>query len=142
MITPRLLDQLRRDEGERLHAYADHLGYLTIGVGRLIDQRRGGGISADESAYLLRNDVARVTQTLQERLPWFGALDEVRQAALINMGFQLGVAGLMAFARSLACIRDGRYAEAETHMLNSKWAQQTPQRARRVARQVATGEWQ
>lgn len=141
-MMPRLLEQLRRDEGERLHAYHDHLGYLTIGVGRLIDQRRGGGISPDESAFLLGNDVARVTRELQQRLPWFRALDEVRRAALINMGFQLGVAGLMAFTRSLECVRDARYAEAETHLLNSAWAKQTPARARRVARQIATGEWQ
>lgn len=141
-MMPRLLEQLRRDEGERLHAYPDHLGYLTIGVGRLIDQRRGGGISPDESAFLLGNDVARVTRELQQRLPWFRALDEVRRAALINMGFQLGAAGLMAFTRSLECVRDARYAEAETHLLNSAWAKQTPARARRVARQIATGEWQ
>lgn len=141
-MNARLIAQLRRDEGEVLHAYEDHLGYLTIGVGRLIDKRKGGGITAEEAAYLLNNDIQKVDQALRAALPWFSALDEARQAALVNMGFQLGIAGLLEFKRTLACIRDGRYHEAETHAAQSKWAQQTPERARRVARQIATGEWQ
>ena len=40
-----LTDQLRRDEGCVLHAYPDHLGFLTLGIGRLIDRRKGGGIT-------------------------------------------------------------------------------------------------
>ncbi len=141
-MNSRLIEQLRRDEGCVLHAYPDHLGFLTIGVGRLIDQRRGGGISAAEADYLLNNDVQRVDQALRSSLPWFAALDEVRQAALINMGFQLGVSGLLEFKRMLASVRDGRYFDAEQNALDSKWAKQTPLRARRVARQIATGEWQ
>lgn len=136
-----LIKQLRRDEGEVLNAYADHLGYLTIGVGRLIDKRKGGCITAEESAYLLNNDIERVRRGLVDALPWFEALDEPRQAALINMGFQLGVAGLLEFKNTLAAVRDGRFADAEAQAMQSKWAQQTPARAHRVARQLATGEW-
>ena len=29
----KIYNQLKRDEGEILHAYQDHLGYWTIGVG-------------------------------------------------------------------------------------------------------------
>jgi lysozyme len=141
-MNARLIEQLRRDEGEKLHAYADHLGFLTIGVGRLIDQRRGGGISREESAYLLNNDIQRVDQELRDKLPWIAGLDEIRRCALINMGFQLGTAGLLDFKRTLAAIRDGHYEEAETLAMQSKWAQQTPARARRIARQIATGDWQ
>ena len=79
-----LESQLRRDEGEVLHAYSDSLGYLTIGVGRLIDARRGGGISGDESAYLLRNDIERKTGELLRRAPWVAELDPVRRAASIT----------------------------------------------------------
>ncbi len=138
----RLIEQLRRDEGEVLHAHEDHLGYVTIGVGRLIDKRRGGGISREEAAYLLNNDIARIDQTLRARLPWFAALDEVRQCALVNMAFQLGTEGIMRFPKMLAAVRDGHYYDAEQHGLDSKWArEQTPARARRVMRQLATGEW-
>lgn len=142
-VNDRLIKQLRREEGEVLHAYEDNLGFLTIGVGRLIDAKRGGGISSGESAYLLNNDLQRIDQLLRSRYPWFAALGEARQGALINMAFQLGPDGLAGFPRMLGCMRDGRYAEAETHALNSKWArEQTPARAKRVARQLATDEWQ
>lgn len=141
-MNSRLIDQLRRDEGEVLHGYQDHLGFWTIGVGRLIDRRKGGGISREESAYLLNNDIHKVDQALRSRLDWFARLDEVRQCALLNMGFQLGIDGLLEFKRTLAAVRDGRYAEAETYALQSKWAEQTPARARRVTRQLASGEWQ
>ncbi len=44
-----ITQQLRRDEGEVLHAYQDSLGYWTIGIGVLIDKRKGGGITKAES---------------------------------------------------------------------------------------------
>jgi lysozyme len=136
----RLTAQLRRDEGEKLFAYKDHLGYLTIGVGRLIDKRKGGGISEEESAYLLSNDINRIDADLRSRLAWFANLDEVRQEALINMAFQLGVDGLLKFRNTLAAIRDERYEHAAELARQSLWAKQTPARAKRVCLQIATGE--
>ena len=131
------------DEREVLHAYKDHLGYLTIGVGRLIDRRKGGGITEEESAYLLNNDIAKRDQALRARFPWFRNLNEPRQAALLNMAFQMGVDGLAGFPSMLASIRDERWADAELHALDSRWArEQTPARAKRVARQIRTGEWE
>jgi lysozyme len=141
-LRDRLTTQLRRDEGEVLTAYKDSLGYLTIGVGRLIDKRKGGGISPEESAYLLGNDIARIDADLRSRLEWFAALDEARQGALLNMAFQLGVAGLMKFTNTLAAIRDERYEHAAELARQSLWAKQTPERAKRVCLQISTGEWQ
>jgi len=137
-----LIKQLRRDEGEVLHAYEDHLGFLTIGVGRLIDKRRGGGISAEESAYLLNNDITRVMNALSRRLPWFEAVDDARKGVLLNMAFQMGVEGLMGFTNTLGLIEKGSYAAASRAMLSSKWATQTPARAQRLSKQMETGEWQ
>lgn len=133
--------QIRADESEVLHAYQDHLGYLTIGVGRLIDKRKGGGITADESAYLLGNDIQIRIIALQTRLPWFNKLDDARKAVLLNMAFQLGIAGLMNFKNTLAKIESGDYEGAAANMLKSKWAEQTPNRAKRMAEQMRTGKW-
>lgn len=138
-----IVDQLRRDEGEKLTVYQDHLGFWTIGVGVLVDDRKpGAGITAAESAMLLTNRVDDRRRRLEAALPWFKGLDPVRQAALLNMAYQLGSAGLLDFVRALAAVRDQRWALAETELLRSKWAEQTPERARRVARQIARGEWQ
>lgn len=142
-LRERLTTQLRRDEGEVLHAYQDHLGYWTIGIGRLIDRRKGGGITRDEAAYLLANDITRIEADVRRRLPWFARLDEARQGVLLNMAFQMGVDGLLGFRNTLAMIERGDYASAATGMLNSLWArEQTPERAGRMSEQMRTGVWQ
>ena len=135
-------EQLRRDEGEVLSAYLDSLGYLTIGVGRLIDKRKGGGITSEESAYLLNNDIQRKTVDIFKALPWAKDLDQVRLNVLINMAFQLGVEGLLAFKNTLALIQCGNYAKAAENMILSKWHSQTPERCERLAKQMKTGVWQ
>ena len=136
-----LVPQLRRDEGEVLHAYQDHLGYWTLGVGRLIDVRKGGGITAAESAMLLMNDIDVRVRDLQRRAPWIFTLSSVRQGVLVNMSFQLGVDGLLAFKNTLLMIQQGKYDAASLAMLQSKWAQQTPERAKRLADQMRTNTW-
>jgi lysozyme len=133
--------QLRKDESEVLHAYQDHLGYWTIGIGRLIDKRRGGGITKEESAYLLENDITTRLNELEQKLPWFSKLNEARQGALLNMSFQLGVPGLMNFKRTLELIEAGDYDAAADRMMLSLWARQTPKRAKRISEQMRTGKW-
>ena len=137
-----LVKQLRRDEGEVLTVYKDSLGYDTIGVGRLVDKRKGGGITPEESAYLLNNDIDRKYTELLRRLPWAVKLDEARLGVLVNMAFQLGVVGLLGFKNTLAMIEAGNYTAAAAGMLQSLWAKQTPARAKRLSEQMRTGVWQ
>lgn len=133
--------QLRGEEAEVLHAYKDHLGYLTIGVGRLIDERKGGGITPEESSYLLSNDIIKRIKALDKLIPWWDGLSEPRKGVLLQMAFQMGTDGLMGFKNTLALIRAGDYTGAAAGMLGSKWAQQTPARAKRLAEQMRTGQW-
>lgn len=135
-------DQLKREEGVVPHAYQDSLGYLTIGVGRLIDVRRGGGLSPDEVDYLLDNDIAAKTCEVMRDLPWAATLSEPRQAVLVGMAFQMGTKALLGFHTSLGHVERGEYGLAASTMLNSLWARQTPERANRLALQMETGEWQ
>lgn len=139
MNMSKLQADLVRDEDEVLHAYADHRGYLTLGVGRLIDKRRGGGITHDEALYLLGNDITRVTDELSRRIRCWPELNGVRQRALANMAFQLGVNGLLRFRRMWRAIEAGLWAAAYDEALDSNWARQTPARARRVAQMILTG---
>lgn len=137
-----LTKQLRRDEDEVLSAYQDHLGYWTIGVGRLIDKRKGGGITPEESAYLLNNDIDKRQAELLRRAPWMAGLDPARFGVMLNMAFQMGVDGLLGFKNTLAMVKAGDYAGAAAGMLSSKWATQTPARAQRLSVQMKTGVWQ
>jgi len=128
--------QLRLHEGERLKPYRCTAGKLTIGVGRNLDDR---GITREESAMLLANDIAAEERELLRALPWVATLDEVRQRVLLDMSFNMGLIGLLAFKRTLATIQAGEYQAAATMMLDSKWAKQVGQRAERLSRMMATG---
>lgn len=137
----RLHAQLIRHEGMVLHAYQDSLGYWTIGVGRLIDKRKGGRITEAEALSLLDNDIRAHTEHLYGNAAWIADLDRVRRDVLINMAFNLGVAGLLKFKNTLALVREGRFAEAAAAMLKSKWATQVGGRAVELAEQMRTGEY-
>ena len=137
-----LKEQLLREEGSESCAYQDTRGFWTIGVGRLIDARKGDGLSQDEIEYLLDNDIKKITEQVHKFLPWVSKLNDARRAVLIGMAFQMGVRGLLGFKRTLGSIEDGQYFEAAVEMLQSEWAKQTPERAHRLATQMETGEWQ
>jgi lysozyme len=132
-----MIRQLRLHEGERLKPYRCTAGKLTIGVGRNLEDR---GITAEESAMLLANDIAAVERELQRALPWVTKLDEVRQRVLLDMAFNLGIVGLLNFKRTLAAVQAGQYQQAATMMLDSRWAGQVGKRAERLSRMMATGK--
>lgn len=137
-----LVKQLRGDEGERPCVYPDHLGFATIGVGRLVDSRKpGAGLRPEEISFLLNNDIDDRIDALTRKLPWFQNLDDARKGVLLNMAFQMGTDGLLGFKNTLALIRDGKYTEAADAMLASKWATQTPARAKRLSDQMRSGQW-
>lgn len=134
--------QLRRDEGVEKSAYQDSLGYWTIGVGRLIDKRKGGRLRDNEIDFLLSNDIDEVEEALEARISFYKSLDEARRGVLLNMAFNLGIDGLLAFKNTLRLVGEGKYKEASVEMLKSKWATQVGNRAVRLSKQMATGEWQ
>jgi lysozyme len=132
-----LAQELERDEGRRLYAYQDIFGWWTIGVGRLIDRRKGGGISNEEADYLKQNDIAKFKRLLDAKIPWWRELDPVRQRAVQNMAFQLGTRDMGG--ATFALIRDGKFAAAAKRLRGWKWAKQTPARADRVIAMIEFG---
>ena len=136
----KLRGELIHDEGKVSHAYADSEGYLTIGVGHLIDKRKGGGLSDAAIDFILDEDIDRFEAALDEKLPWWRQLDDVRQRVLLNMAFNLGINGLLTFRNTLAAVQRGDYALAAKGMLRSKWGSQVGIRANRLAAKMAGTE--
>jgi len=129
---------IRRHEGLRLKPYTDTTGHLTIGYGRNLQAR---GISVEEAEYLLQTDMRLTYTALQARIPWITQLSDVRQAVLVDMAFNLGMAGLLQFRKTLRLIQAGDYADAGAAMLNSRWAAQVKGRATRLAHMMSTNKW-
>jgi lysozyme len=134
-MTTRLL---KLHEGVRLKPYTDTVGKLTLGVGRNLDDR---GITLEEADYLLSNDISAAWLSLVSLVECFSRLDTVRQAVLLDMAVNLGTDGLLKFRKTLAFVAGGQYPEAATEMLDSTWAKQTGQRAKRLSKMMASGEW-
>jgi lysozyme len=125
-MTESIAEQIARHEGLRLTPYRCTAGKLTIGYGRNLDDR---GIREEEARIMLQNDIAEVKTALKSHLPWFAASPETVQRVLINMGFNLGVPGLLAFRRFLAYLEVEQYGPAADEMKDSRWYTQVPNRA-------------
>lgn len=124
-----LKKQLILDEGLRLKPYKCTAGKTSIGVGRNLDDR---GISQDEAAFLLDNDIKAVEADLNRVLPWWKQMDDARQNVLANMCFNLGIARLVNFKNALEAMKRGDYEAAADHMKDSAWFKQVGARAERL----------
>lgn len=146
-----IVQRLVLHEGVSLKAYYCPAGYLTIGVGRNLETNPltkdevkvcgdyMHGITKNAAFYLLRNDIDRVTKECKKKIPFWEQLDDERKYALLDMSFQLGIGGVLKFKKMLAAMGVGNWKEAAAQCLDSKYAQQTPTRAKRIARTIETG---
>jgi len=134
-----IIEQLKRDEGYERFMYLDTQGVPTIGYGFNL---RDEGLSPDESEYVLRCKVAQRRINLVNALTWTAQLDDARQGVLLNMAYNLGLAGLLGFPKMLAAMKTGDYDTAAGELLGSLYATQVGARAQRLAVQLRTGEWQ
>jgi lysozyme len=139
MALPRnVVELVTLHEGVRRFPYRDTVGKLTIGVGFNLDDV---GLYPEEIEFILANRLIRKGEELERAIPWIKELDEVRQAVLLDMAFNLGVAGLLGFKNTLRLVSEKRYKEASKNMLQSKWAGQVKGRAIRLSKMMETGQW-
>lgn len=135
-----VIDQLKRDEGFVPHAYKDSLGYLTLGYGFLVDERKGGRIPSEVADHWLEWEVSRLSTLLTQRINCYADQPEEVKAALLNMAYQMGWRGLLGFSKMLAALEAGDREQAAREALDSRWAAQTPERAQRVAAMIRGGK--
>lgn len=142
MTTPALVLDLKRDEGRRLTAYADTKGVWTCGYGHA-GVAPGTVWTQGQADAQLAADIAATTRDLDAALPWWRTLDPVRQDALANMAFNLGVRGLLAFHHMLSALQAHDFRAANAAMLLSDWAEDPPagvgDRALRLAAMIRSG---
>lgn len=161
----RLLEQLRLHEGLRLSAYLCPAGYWTIGYGRnlesvglsdseqqmlfgevldrvgYIERLKDNPITQAQADELLLNDLARVERDLSRYLN-LELFNAPRQAVCLNMAYNIGVSGFLRFHRAIAAMQSGHWEDAAHELLDSRWAMQVGRRAKELAEQTRTGEWQ
>lgn len=121
---------LIRDEGFSSKPYTDSVGKLTLGFGRNIEDN---GLTFDEGLYLLSNDIKRSINDIEKVIKNFQELTENRKIVLINMIFNLGLPKFCTFKKMISAIIKGDNREVSKQMLQSEWADQVGDRAKRLS---------
>lgn len=128
-----LIEDLKRDEGFRPEPYQCSEKFWTIGYGSLIDSRRKHLMPPHVAEAWLEHDVLARVAELEARFWWLSSAHPNVRRALGNMAYQLGVDGVANFKNMMTALSNGDRKAAAAHALDSKWAGQTPVRAKRVA---------
>ena len=138
MNRERLLKSVKEHEGFRSKVYLDTLGKRTVGYGHLCVEDHWEDDKEYEWGYLeeilikdLREAIAGADELIEQHncKDLEGAAKEV----IVEMIFQLGKTGVSKFKKMWEALSEYNYIGASFEMLDSKWANQTPNRAKKMA---------
>ena len=144
----KLQKEIEEDEGFTLEIYLDHLGLPTCGIGHLIKEGEeesglpvGTKISLERCDQLFENDIDSVLSDCKKLYKNFDDLPEECKLIIANMMFNLGYPRLSKFKGMKAGVDDADWNRAADEMVDSRWYEQVPNRAKRLVermRKIAT----
>ena len=134
----RLLKSVKEHEGYRNKVYLDSLGKRTVGVGHLCVEDFWEDDKEYEEKFLLtilEHDLKSAIKSAEDLLKDFPLLDDLAEEIIVEMIFQLGKTGVSKFKNMWTALRQSppQYDLAATEMLDSRWAKQTPNRAKEMS---------
>ena len=138
MDMDRLMESVKKHEGYRNKVYLDTLGKRTVGVGHLCVEDFWEDDKEYEEKFLmevLADDLQNAIKGARELKEEHSCtdIDEIAQEILVEMVFQLGKNGVSKFRNMWKALAEKNYIGASFEMLDSKWAKQTPNRAKSMA---------
>ena len=141
MNLKRLMESVKKHEGYRNKVYLDTLGKRTVGVGHLCVEDFWEDDKEYEESFLmeiLQKDLQEAIRNAKELMNEHGCSDinEIAEEILIEMVFQLGRTGVSKFKNMWKALSELNYVGASYEMLDSRWAKQTPNRAKAMAEQM------
>lgn len=120
-----LIDDIKQEEGFKGVVYKCTEGFDTIGYGTKLP------INEEEATLLLEYRLNKTRANLLSSLYNYDFPNEVWDI-LLNMSYQLGVGGVLKFKKMLEALKNKDYVEASKQGMDSLWAKQTPNRAKRL----------
>jgi|GEM_PF-3203588 len=102
------------------------------------------GISEEVASTIVEKAVAEDRERL-EKYNWFNKLDDVRQGAVLNLTFNMGVGGFLKFKSTISHLNNGNYDAASKSLLytsrgtKTRYYRQVKGRAKEVSNQLKTG---
>lgn len=138
-----VLARLRDHEGIALDPYQDTVGVWTIGIGKSLGTENPGPLKITPALAeaICRDDIRSATEDLDEYVPWWKSLDDVRQQILCELAFNMGISHLLGFRKFLFAAETVSPNLAAAELLNSKWAEQVGHRAVVLANAWRTGSF-
>ena len=143
MDIDKLREELKEDEGCKYEIYLDHLGLPTFGIGHLVtewDEEYEKEVGTEVSEERVNNCfIADIYGTIKDCKILYSNFDELPeevQLILGNMMFNLGRPRLSKFVKFRKAIHNNDWQEAKIQMLDSKWAKQVPNRAKRLSERM------
>ena len=128
-----LIDNIKKSEGFRSKVYKCTEGYDTIGYGFAIKDLV---LSEDICDMILERKLAELKLRVYHQFPFLEDCPEEVQDVIIEMCYQIGVKGVSKFSKTIDHIMRKDYRAASVEMLDSKWAKQTPNRAKKLSDQM------
>ena len=137
----KLLESVRKHEGYRNKVYLDTLNKRTVGVGHLCVEDFWEDNKEYEESFLmdiLQKDLQNSIDGAENLCKNLNILDDAK-IIIIEMVFQLGKTGVSKFRNMWKALAENppNYEEASIQMLDSRWAKQTPNRAKKMASHMA-----
>ena len=126
----KLIEAVKLSEGFRDRVYKDTLGIDTIGYGFAIKDLV---LDEDISEMILKRKLEALIERVNKRFDFVECLPEEAQEVIYEMCYQLGVTGVSKFKKTLLYLENEEFNMASKEMLDSKWARQTPNRAKRLS---------
>ena len=143
MNKDRLREELADDEGCKLEIYLDHLGLPTFGIGHLVredDPEHGEPVGTPVSDERVRQvfalDIAVTLEDCKRLYADFDDLPEEAQLVIANMCFNLGYPRLSKFKDMRAAVNERSWNAAADAMVDSRWHDQVPNRAKRLVKRM------
>ena len=138
MKMERLLKSVKEHEGYRNKVYLDSLGKRTVGVGHLcVEDFWEDGKEYEEKFLLtiLEHDLKSAIKSAEELCSKCPDLKDLAKEIIVEMIFQLGKTGVSKFRNMWKALKKNppQYDVAATEMLDSRWAKQTPNRAKEMS---------
>jgi len=133
----KLLASVKKHEGYRNKVYLDTLGKRTVGVGHLCVEDFWEDDKEYEEKFLmtiLEHDVQSAIKSAEELCEGYNISDDAK-IIIIEMIFQLGKSGVSKFRNMWKALAEDppSYHVASIEMLDSRWAKQTPNRAKEMS---------
>ena len=125
-----LIKQIKHHEGYRSRVYKCTEGYDTIGYGFAIKDLV---VSEEVCEMILLEKLEFLEKSIKNRFSWYEESPQVIKEVIINMCYQLGVSGFSRFRKTISYLEKENYLEASKEMLRSRWAKQTPNRAKELS---------